>query len=340
MKTQIKKIKAYKVFDKNLKCRDFQYEIGKTYKHAGEISLCNAGFHACTKLVDCFNYYKFTPENRVCEVVLSGEIIEGENKCVCSKITIMKEITWNDVLSKVNVGYGNSGYRNSGSGNSGSGNSGSGNSGSGNSGSGNSGDRNSGGWNSGNSNSGNRNSGNRNSGDRNSGNRNSGDWNSGYRNSGYRNSGNWNSGDSNSGYRNSGDWNSGYSNSGNRNSGDRNSGNWNSGNWNSGFFNNTTPEIINVFGKPCKKSDWNNAKKPDFIYNTQLTKWISFSEMTDNEKEEYPNAETCGGYLKKYGYKEAWKIAFENRSENDIALLKALPNFDAEIFEDITGIKI
>jgi len=59
---------GYKVFDKHLQCRGFQYEIGKTFEHAGPIQICNSGFHLCDHLIDCFNYYEWSPENRVCVV--------------------------------------------------------------------------------------------------------------------------------------------------------------------------------------------------------------------------------------------------------------------------------
>jgi hypothetical protein len=154
--------------------------------------------------------------------------------------------------------------------------------------------------------------------------------NSGKGNTGLRNSGDSNSGNSNSGYRNSGD----------RNSGDRNSGNRNSGNSNSGDFNSNTPEEIRCFNKPCNRIEWDNAPKPSFIYDVVLNKWICFDYMTDEEKARYPKAFVCDGYLKTYSYKEAWKIAFDNRNSNDIELLKALPNFDAVVFEEITGIEI
>jgi hypothetical protein len=174
------------------------------------------------------------------------------------------------------------------------------------------------------------NSGYRNSGDSNSGNSNSGNWNSGNRNSGDSNSGNWNSGNRNSGYRNSGYRNSGYSNSGN----------WNSGNFNSGYFNNTTPQTILSFGKECDRDVWDNARKPNFISDIIINKWIDWSEMTDKEKTDNKNAFVTKGYLKTYTYKEAWANAYKEASKEDIKLLKALPNWNSDIFEDITGIKI
>ena len=61
-------MKMYKGFDKNLKCRDFQYEIGKTYTE-DKAELCNAGFHACEHPLDCLNYYA-PGESRYCDVDL------------------------------------------------------------------------------------------------------------------------------------------------------------------------------------------------------------------------------------------------------------------------------
>jgi len=279
MKT--KSILAYKVFNPDWTCRGFQFEVGKTYSIKGEPVMCQNGFHACQKVSDCFSYYDFNPNNKVAEVKLSGTILGVDDDKQCAqKISILRELSWDEMLSLANTGKGNTGYSNS--------------------------------------------------GDRNSGYSNSGDRNSGYSNSGYSNSGYSNSGYSNSGDRNSGDRNSGYRNSGNRNSGDRNSGD----------FNSTTPETINCFNKPCKTRDWDNARKPDFIYNVILNRWISWSEMTDQEKTDNKNAFVCEGYLKTLDYKEAWAEAYKGASKEDIKLLKALPNFDAEVFEEITGIKI
>ena len=50
-------MKLYKGFDKNMKCRDFQYEEGEIYTHPGTPKLCYEGFHACEVPLDCLNYY-------------------------------------------------------------------------------------------------------------------------------------------------------------------------------------------------------------------------------------------------------------------------------------------
>ena len=161
----------------------------------------------------------------------------------------------------------------------------------------------------------------------NSGNWNSGNWNSGDRNSGNCNSGNCNSGDRNSGYCNSGNWNSG---------------NWNSGNWNSGYFNTPDQKYIFIFNKRIEKSISNDIRFPCFLY-FELTEWVSINQMSSEEKNKHPECDAIGGYLKTYSYKEAFRKSFEMAKrkpdwQKQLALLKAIPNFDAKIFEEISGI--
>jgi len=129
--------------------------------------------------------------------------------------------------------------------------------------------------------------------------------------------------------------NTGKDNSGDWNSGDCNSGLWNSGDKNSGYFNSDEPKV-RIFGKETdiKREDINF---PKYLY-FDLTVWIDFNKMTDKEKEENPNAETTGGYLKTYSYKEAFKNSFENADVEDIKKTLDLPNFNYEIFEEISGI--
>ena len=87
-----KKIIAYKGFDKDLKCRDFQYKIGKKYIHKGDVEPCESGFHACQYPLGVFHYY--TPaESRFAEVEASGEIVPHEDKICCEKIKIKTELT-------------------------------------------------------------------------------------------------------------------------------------------------------------------------------------------------------------------------------------------------------
>ena len=214
------------------------------------------------------------------------------------------------------------------------------NTGSENSGNYNSGDRNSGYRNSGHFNSGNYNSGDRNSGYRNSGHFNSGHFNSGYFNSGNYNRGDRNSGDFNSGHFNSGNYNRGDRNSGHRNSGHFNSGDYNSGKRNSGMFNTDEPKM-RMFNKD---SDYTYSEfRNKFGYKDillSLTIWIYKEHMTDKEKKSVDGWSERGGYLKTLDYKEAWAKAWSEASEKQKNWYKNLPNFDADIFEEITGIKV
>ena len=177
-------MKGYKVFNSDWTCRGYQYEVGKTYEMAESPKCYEMGFHFCKRLVDCFNYYNFDPNNKVAEIEAIGGIDfnDTNSKCCTNKIVILKELTWAEVLDMCNTGKGNSGKRNSGN------------------------------YNSGDYNCGDSNSGNYNSGHCNSGHHNTGDYNSGENNSGGYNSGNYNSGDYNSGHYNSGNHNSGYCN--------------------------------------------------------------------------------------------------------------------------------
>ena len=90
----MEKILAYKGFDVNLRCRGFQYEIGKEYELPEGVnpSLCNAGFHACENPADVFAYYA-PSESRYCLVELSGQIVRGDDKSCASRIKIVRELT-------------------------------------------------------------------------------------------------------------------------------------------------------------------------------------------------------------------------------------------------------
>jgi hypothetical protein len=150
-----------------------------------------------------------------------------------------------------------------------------------------------------------------------------------------------NSGDWNSGYWNSGYWNSGNSNSGNSNSGNRNSGDWNSGNSNSGCFNTNEP-YARFFNKPTKiklSEFYQSDAFPD-LSDFPLNRWIDKDDMTKKEKEETSGWETMGGYLKTLNYKEAWKVFWQETTEENRQKFLNLPNFDAKIFKEITGIDV
>ena len=145
-----------------------------------------------------------------------------------------------------------------------------------------------------------------------------------------------NSGNCNSGDWNSGDWNSGFYNTGSYNSGSYNSGNWNSGDWNSGFFNTSTP-LLRMFNKETA-IERNDINFPSFLY-FDLTVWVSHDTATDEEKKEHKQEiEICGGFLKTLEYKEAFKLAWDKANTEEHKKLLGLPNWDNEIFKEISGI--
>ena len=159
---------------------------------------------------------------------------------------------------------------------------------------------------------------------------------------GYRNSGDYNSGDRNSGDRNSGDRNSGNYNSGDRNSGNYNSGYGSSGNRNSGIFCSVEP-AQSLFNKPTELM-FNSPEIQQIVGVINSVKsimtWIYSDNMSDEEKANNPSHTTTGGYLKKQDFKYCWKKAWEGFSEDQKNIILNAPNFDAAVFEEITGVKV
>ena len=173
----------------------------------------------------------------------------------------------------------------------------------------------------------------------NTGNCNVGDRNVGVRNVGDRNVGDWNVGDYNVGDWNVGDWNVGNWNVGDCNVGVKNVGDWNKCDKSTGFFNTVTPNTVLVFNKPFPFDKFSVHPKPSWIF-FDLTEWVSATIMSDQEKLDNPTYKTTGGYLKKYTYKEAWANAYKNATDKDIALTLQLPNFDYDVFKEISGIDL
>ena len=91
-------MKTYKGFNKDLKCRDFQYEIGKEYEEK-EVKVCEKGFHACTNPLNVLQYYPPCYENRYCEVEQDGDFSENDDSKIAStKIKISNEISLEELI--------------------------------------------------------------------------------------------------------------------------------------------------------------------------------------------------------------------------------------------------
>jgi hypothetical protein len=94
---------AYKGFDKNLQCRGFQYELGKTFDHTGPVIRCGAGgFHSCENPFDVFRYYKPVDGNRFGVVTAGGKVERdaSDSKIASGRITIEAELKLPELLAK------------------------------------------------------------------------------------------------------------------------------------------------------------------------------------------------------------------------------------------------
>ena len=182
----------------------------------------------------------------------------------------------------------------------------------------------------------------------NTGNRNTGDWNTGNRNTGDCNTGNCNTGDCNTGNCNTGDCNTGDWNTGNRNTGDWNTGNRNTGDWNKSSFNtgcfNTEEQKIVLFNKPSNMtySEWLDSDARYLLNQIpkDVVEWVYEEDMTDEEKAAHPTYETTGGYLKVLDESECGQLWWGSLSDRRKEIIKAIPNFDAEIFFQCTGVRV
>ena len=254
-----------KGFDKDLKCRGYQFEIGKEYKIETDktLKLCtDTVFHYCNSLQQVHDYYSCCEDsqNRFCEIEVLGKEVCDDNKCGSNHIRIVREIVGNELKVLKQQVNGNSGLFNT---------------------------------------------------------------------------GNWNTGDCNTGNRNTGNRNTGNSNTGNRNTGD-----WNKSSENNGFFNTVEPTVF-IFNKDSGMTarEFRNSKYYKALrYATLiLTEWVNY---TEDEKKKDPKKALADGYLKKYSYKKACREWWKNTPEEQQKIIMSIPNFDKEIFKEITGIDV
>ena len=316
-----------KGFDKNLRCRGFQFEIGKEYKiDSKKLELCSDKvFHYCDTLRNVHDFYPVTSNNRYCEIEVLGEEIHDNNykKFGSNHIKIVREITGEELDYLKGLHSGNTGLFNTGN-------------------------RNTGYYNTGDSNTGDSNTGNRNTGNYNTGNYNTGYYNTGNYNTGDSNTGDYNTGNYNTGYYNTGNYNTGYYNTGDSNTGDYNTGDFNIGDYNTGDYNtgcfNTKNSKIKMFNKDSDITymDWLNSEARSIMDRIcfETVEWIAASGMTEEEKKKYPSYKTTGGYLRKRDTSECYKEWWEDLTDEEKDIIKDIPNFDVDIFKEITGIDV
>ena len=281
------KVHGFKVFQPDWTCSPSggfkQYSCPGRFQQDGDLDMCGNGMHFCLNLADCFNYYSFNPDNKVAEVIAHGEVIQGDDKCCTNDLEVVREISWQEVLTLVNTGKACTGRCNTGD---------------------------------------------CNTGDCNTGNCNTGDCNTGNRNTGNRNTGDWNTGD----------WNTGDWNTGNRNTGD-----WNKSSFNTGCFN-TEEQKIMLFNKPSDMTyrEWIDSDARYLLNQIpkDVVEWVYEEDMTDEEKAAHPTYETTGGYLKVLDESECGQLWWGSLSDRRKEIIKAIPNFDAEIFFQCTGVRV
>ena len=293
---------GYKRIRKDFIARNgFKYEIGKTYEldKDEKLEICKCGFHFCKNPIDVLAYYP-NADTIIVKVEALGEIVQQGTKYATDKIRIIRQYSKEELQELI---IGSEGNIQPNKFNTGNYNTGGWNSGNYNTGCYNSGNHNTGKCNSGNGNTGVFNDGNCNSGDANSGSRNSGNYNTGGRNSGICNSGNCNAGDYNIGDNNTGDHNTGNYNTGDYNNGDCNTGDYNSGSYNTGIFNTDKP-LMRAFNKETTMTLTNFIGSLDYSFDTLCE-----------------------------------RIYNKNLIKGDREKIEALPNYDPDIFTEITGIK-
>lgn len=142
--------------------------------------------------------------------------------------------------------------------------------------------------------------------------------------------------------------NNGNRNSGDYNNGDCNSGDWNSGDWNrtcfsNGCFNTESPKIF-LFNKPSHWTyyDWLDSDARCILTGcpTNNLSWISKCDMTDEEKTAHPEYKVTGGFLKHIEKETERQKWWDSLSDSQKKTVKQLPNFDKDIFKEITGISV
>ena len=90
-------VKGFKVFNPDWTCRNKQYTCPGKFEEDVTPMMCNTGMHFCRRATDCFNYYKFNPENHVAEVIAYGDIAENGDKTCTNKLEIVRDYLLNGI---------------------------------------------------------------------------------------------------------------------------------------------------------------------------------------------------------------------------------------------------
>jgi len=159
---------------------------------------------------------------------------------------------------------------------------------------------------------------------------------------GNRSTGDYSTGDFSTGNRSTGDFSAGNRSTGHFSTGDYSTGDFSTGdcsisNHSTGHFSTIDYSGYGWFDKPCEKQ-WSEIDVPNFNY-FKVAYWIEEENMTDEEKEGNTTYKTTKGFLKSVDYKTAWKVFWRKTDEDNKKKFFNLPNFDWEIFTEITGLE-
>ncbi len=303
-------VRGYKVFKKDWSCSPDritkrQYSCPGYFESKHFPKVYKHGMHFCKKLNNCFTHYVFDlKEVKVAEVIAIGDIAVINDIYSTNKLMIVRELKFDEILELVNVGSDNTGRKNYGS----------------------------------------NNTGTLNYGMYNKGWSNRGDCNIGYFNGGSNNIGDYNLGDSNKGNHNIGNFNEGDYNIGYYNKGNYNAGDFCVSNYNTGCFMTEKKANIMFFNKPSNWTydEWLNSEAYSILEKIpcDTTIWATSENMSDKEKKENPSYIITGGYLKILDELNSRQVWWDNLEPLEKNIIKAIPNFDGDIFEQCTGIKV
>lgn len=127
------------------------------------------------------------------------------------------------------------------------------------------------------------------------------------------------------------------------NSGNRNSGDWNKTCFSNGCFNTESPKIF-LFNKPSDWTyqDWLNSNARYILMDcpSNVLAWVWDDDMTDEEKEQHPEYSVTGGFLKHIEKETGRQMWWDGLSDRQKDIVMQLPNFDKDIFKEITGITV
>ena len=135
----------------------------------------------------------------------------------------------------------------------------------------------------------------------------------------------------------------GLCNTGNRNTGNWNTGDWNKSSFNTGCFNTEEPKIM-LFNKPSDMTyrEWIDSDARYLLNRIpkDVVEWVYEEDMTDEEKVANPTYETTGGYLKVLDESECGQLWWGSLSDRRKDIIRAIPNFDSDIFFQCTGVRV